>query len=139
MRRMRRGVILAVAVCVPAAAMAAAQPSVLAHIAGGLWEISGVPGAKAPICECIADVATLAQFEHRRRNCSRNVLSDGGSSTLISYKCGGAGFGQSKIEVLTPRSLTISTQGISDQLPFNYVLEARRVGDCSKTSSVTNH
>jgi len=136
---MRRGLILSLFLGVPAVAWGAAQPSVLAKIAGGMWEISGTPGSKEPVRECVSDVAMLAEFEHRGRNCSGHVLSDSGSSTLISYKCGDAGFGQSKIEVLTPRSLTISTQGISDQLPFNYVFQARRVGECTKTPSVTRH
>jgi hypothetical protein len=138
MRIMGRGLILSLIVAVPAAAWGA-QPSARAQVAGGLWEISGVPGAKEPVRECIPNVALLAQFEHRGRNCSRNVLSDKGSSTLISYKCGAAGFGQSTVEVLTPRSLQISTQGISDQLPFNYVLQAHRVGECPKSATVTHH
>ena len=135
---MRRGLILSLLVVVPAIAWGA-QPSALAQVAGGLWEISGVPGSKEPVRECIPNVALLAQFEHRGRNCTRNVLSDKGSSTLISYKCGAAGFGQSTVEVLTPRSLQISTQGISDQLPFNYVLQAHRVGECPKSATVTHH
>lgn len=135
---MHRGVILSV-VAASAALVAAAPPSALANIAGGLWEISGTPGTKEPIRECVGDIAALAQFEHRASHCTRNILSDHGTSTLISYKCGGAGFGQSTIEVITPRSLKISTQGISDQLPFNYVLQARRVGECTKTPPVTHH
>ena len=138
MRIMGRGLILSLIVAVPAAAWGA-QPSALAQVAGGLWEISGVPGSKEPVRECVPNVAVLAQFEHRGRNCSRNVLSDKGSSTLISYKCGAAGFGHSTVEVLTPRSLQISTQGISDQLPFNYVLQAHRVGECPKSATVTHH
>jgi hypothetical protein len=66
-------------------------------------------------------------------------VSEHGDSTLISYKCGQAGFGQSTIEVITPRSLKISTQGISEQLPFNYVLQAHRVGECTKTPTVIPH
>ena len=136
---MRRGLILSVILVVPVAAWAAAQPSALAQVAGGMWEIAGVPGVKQPVRECVADVAALAQFEHRGRNCSRNILSDKEGSTLISYKCGTAGFGQAKVEVLTPRSLQISTQGISDQLPFNYVLQAHRIGECEKSPPVTRH
>jgi len=136
---MRRGLILSLIMAVPAVAWGAAQPSALAQVAGGLWEISGMPGAREPIRECVPNVVTLAQFEHRGRNCTRNVLADKGSSTLISYKCGAAGFGQTTVEVLTPRSLQISTQGISDQMPFNYVLQAHRVGDCSKSATVTHH
>ena len=118
---------------------AAARPSALAETQPGLWEISGAPGARAPLRQCVADVATLARFEHRSSSCTAKVLKDGGSSTLIDYSCGGAGFGHSQIDVITPRSLRISTQGISGGLPFNYVLQARRVDDCPKSASFTRH
>jgi hypothetical protein len=67
------------------------------------------------------------------------VLKSRPGSTSIEYACGGAGFGHSEVEVLTPRSLRISTQGISAGLPFNYVLQARRIDDCQKTASTTRH
>ena len=119
--------------------IAAAQPSALAQTQPGLWEISGAPGTKAPIRQCVAEVAALAHFEHRSKACSARILKDAGSLTQIDYSCGGAGFGHSEIEVLTPRSLRISTQGISDGLPFNYVLQARRVDSCPKSASFTRH
>ena len=119
--------------------MAAAQPSALAQTQPGLWEISGAPGAKAPIRQCVGDVASLARFEHRSNACSAKVLKDSDGSIAIDYTCGSAGFGHSQIDVLTPRSLRISTQGISDGLPFNYVLQARRIDDCPKNASFTRH
>ena len=73
----------------------------------------------------------LARFEHRAKLCSVKTLRDAGSTAEINYSCQGAGFGESQVTVLTPRSLRISTQGISDGLPFNYTLQARRVGDCA--------
>ena len=48
----------------------------------------------------------------------------------IIYSCAGGGFGQSKVEQITPRSLRIETQGISRDAPFHYVVQARRVGNC---------
>jgi hypothetical protein len=118
---------------------AAQQPAVFAQSQPGLWEITGAPGAKAPYRQCLADVALLARFEHRTRSCTAKVLKASGSMTQIEYSCGGAGFGHSEIEVLTPRSLKISTQGISGGLPFNYVLQARRVDDCSTNASLARH
>lgn len=121
------------------AAFAAAHASVLAQVQPGLWEISGAPGAHIPIRRCVGDIASLARFEHRSSSCTSRVLKDAGSSTEIDYSCAGAGFGHSQIDVLTPRSLRISTQGISGGLPFNYVLQARRVDDCAKNSAATRH
>jgi hypothetical protein len=136
---MRRLLILAAIAALPAGAYAAAQSSALAKVAGGMWEVSGAPGASAPLRQCYADVLALAQFEHRAKTCTRSVVSDKGSSTLVRYSCGPSDFGQSEIDVITPRSLRISTQGISDQLPFNYVIQARRVGDCEKSASSSSH
>ena len=119
--------------------MAASQPSALAQTQPGLWEIRGAPGSSAPIRQCVADVASLARFEHRARACSAKILKDANSSITVEYSCGGAGFGNSEIDVITPRSLRISTQGISGGLPFNYVLQARRIDDCPKTTASSRH
>lgn len=114
--------------------VAATEPSALAQTQPGLWEIRGAPGVSAPVRQCVSDIASLARFEHRASTCSSRVLKDEGSSTAIEYSCGGAGFGHSEIDVITPRSLRISTQGISDGLPFNYVLQARRLDDCPRAA-----
>jgi len=117
------------------ALIGATQLPTLAQTAPGLWEISGVPGAKLPVRQCVAEVAALARFEHRGKACTAKVLKNAGSSASVEYSCGAAGFGHSDIDVITPRSLRISTQGISDGLPFNYVLQARRVDDCPKNTT----
>jgi len=136
---MRGLVILGAAIALPAAVLAATIPSALSNVAGGLWEVSGAPGSQAPVRQCFSDILTLAQFEHRNRNCSRTVLADKGGSVTINYRCGPSDFGQSEMDVITPRSLRIATQGISGQLPFNYVIQARRVGDCEKSASSQRH
>jgi hypothetical protein len=116
-----------------AAALASAapqRPSVFSQTLPGIWEISGAPGVKAPIRQCLSDIALLAQYEHRNHTCVRKLIADTPTSSTIEYSCGGAGFGRSDIEAITPRSLRIDTQGISGGLPFNYVLQVRRMGDC---------
>ena len=111
------------------------HPAALAPASPGLWEIDGVPGAKAPARECVGSLETLARFEHRSRACSQRVLTDAGTSAVIEYRCGASEFGRSKLTLITPRSLRIETQGISGSLPFNYTLQARRVGDCQISSA----
>ena len=105
----------------------------------GLWELSGAPGLKAPVRQCVADVQLLARFEHRSKSCTSRIIRQSGSMAKIHYSCGAAGFGHSEVTALTPRSLRIATQGISDGLPFNYVVQARRVDDCPKSAFVTSH
>jgi hypothetical protein len=118
----------------------AEPPPSLAEAQPGVWEISGAPGAKVPVRQCVADIAALARYEHRAaKPCTARVVKASGSMTSIEYSCGGAGFGHSDIQVITPRSLRISTQGISDDLPFNYVLQAHRVEDCAKSASSARH
>jgi hypothetical protein len=117
----------------------AEQPAALSMTSPGDWELTGVSGAKGPVRQCVADLMILTQFEHRGRHCPSQVISDHGNSTVVQYNCGAAGFGRTQIDVLTPRSLRISTQGISDNLPFNYVMQARRAGDCVKNASASPH
>lgn len=107
---------------------AAVRPAVFAQATGGLWEISRSDGGRRNVC--IPDPVMLAQYEHLKSRCSRDVIRDLNGRAEISYSCGGSAFGQSKIEQLTPRSLRIETQGISGDAPFHYVLQARRLGDC---------
>ena len=118
---------------------AAQQPAALSTTSAGEWELTGVQGAKAPVRQCVSDLMMLTQFEHRAHHCTSTVISDRGNSTIVQYTCGAAGFGRTQIDVLTPRSLRISTQGISDSLPFNYVMQARRIGDCTKSASSSRH
>jgi hypothetical protein len=139
---MTRGAILRLALGGSAAALtlsAAQQPPVLASLRAGLWELDRLPGARAPSRACIADVQTFARLEHRAETCTSKVISDDGTSTVVEYRCGGAGFGRSQIDVITPRSLRISTQGISGGMPFNYVLQAHRLDDCPTRASASRH
>lgn len=108
---------------------AAQRPASLANIEGGLYEIDRLgPGGRPRIC--IADPMVFASYEHRGRACTRVVISDGPGGAVIHYTCSGGGFGQSTVKALTPRSLRVETQGIADNAPFQYVFQARRVGNC---------
>jgi len=129
MRRMFR-IGLAGLPIMSAGLVAASVPHALAPAMGGLWEVSKSATGHNPTRICVASPDLLAIFEHRQQHCSRKVISDSGTETLISYNCAGGGFGQSKMTLITPRSLRIDTQGISDNLPFHYQLYARRVADC---------
>ena len=107
-------------------------PRALAPATGGMWEVSQSASGHNPTRICVATPDLLAQFEHRQQRCKRTVVSDRGTETLISYQCPDGGFGQSKMTLLTPRSMRIDTQGISGNLPFHYRLHARRIGDCTR-------
>jgi hypothetical protein len=108
---------------------AASQPVALATLTPGLWEFAGKPQTE-PQRLCIADMASLAQIEHRSSKCTRVVIRDLPNLTEIHYTCTGGGFGRTTLKPITPRSMKIDTQGIAGGYPFSYVLQARRVGDC---------
>ena len=108
---------------------AATLPPVIAD-SGGLWEVSrSATGARAEK-SCVPQASVLAQWEHRRGQCTRVVISSTATEAVIHYTCPAGDFGNSRMKVITPRTLRIETQGISGGYPFNYVLHARRVGDC---------
>ena len=107
---------------------AAGRPAVFTQTSGGLWEISRANGGRRNIC--IPDPIVLAQYENLRARCSRDVIRNQQARAEIHYTCAGGAFGQSTVELITPRSLRIETQGISGNAPFHYVLQARRIGNC---------
>jgi hypothetical protein len=113
------------------ALVGASSPPVLSQISSGLWEISGSRGGPATHL-CVPQPPLLAQVEHRSAKCSLTVLRNDAGSAVIEYNCPGAGFGHSKITMLTPRSVRIETQGIADYAPFGYVVRAKRVGNCPR-------
>ena len=107
---------------------AAVRPTVFMQTTGGLWEVRRGNGARQSLC--VPDPLALAQYEHLRANCARDIVRDQQRRAEIHYTCAGGAFGQSTVDLITPRALRIETQGISGNAPFHYVLQARRVGNC---------
>ena len=111
------------------ALVAASEPSMLKTIQPGQWEVqrSDAP----PQRMCVRNVGALAQIEHRGSTCTRVVIRESAGAATIHYTCTGAGFGESNLSLVTPRSIRVQTQGISrDSAPFNYTFQARRIGNC---------
>lgn len=130
---MIRPVTLAGAAAIAAlSAVAMAGPRALAAASGGEWEVSRDARGSGAQTRCLAEPVLLGQWEHRGQRCERTILSDEGSKAIIDYRCGDGGFGHSEITLLTPRTLRVATQGIAADGPFNYVLHARRVGNCPR-------
>lgn len=123
--------LIAAAIAAPLALGAAQRPSLLERLSGGLWEISRSASGAGAAQLCAPDPAILAQYEHRRSSCTRVVISDERDGAVIHYTCSGSGFGQTRITLLTPRSMRLETQGISSGVPFAYTLHARLVGPCA--------
>src|SRR5829696_7883528 len=96
---------------------AASLPPVIAE-SGGLWEVSHSATGAGAEKSCVPQAAVLAQWEHRRVQCTRVVISSTATDAVIHYTCPGGGFGHSQMHVVTPRTLRIQTQGISGGYPF---------------------
>ena len=111
-------------------ALVAAAPRALSPASGGLWQVAYSAKGPPQVNVCIADPVMLGQWEHRGERCSQTILSDQGNRMVVSYTCTGGGFGRSELSLLTPRTIRVATQGISAGGPFNYVLHARRAGNC---------
>jgi hypothetical protein len=113
---------------VAAALGGASLPSALSG--GGQWNVATNATGTNGTNHCLADSAILTQWEHRRTQCTRVVLTGTRDRADVQYTCPGGGFGNSKVQVLTPRSVRIQTQGIANGLPFGYTIHARKLGPC---------
>ena len=112
------------------AAVAVVSPRALAPAMAGLWEVSTRADGHGGQRVCIRNLKILMQWEHRRAACGQKLLADNPTGAVVDYQCGAAGFGHSRLTMLTPRTLKVETQGISANYPFQYTLHARRMGDC---------
>jgi hypothetical protein len=100
----------------------------LDSIERGEWRLR-IPG-EAPRSICVADPATLLQLRHSHAACSRLVIANEAQQATVHYSCPTAGWGRTTVRVLTPRAITIDTQGIADNAPFAFSADAHRVGAC---------
>ncbi|MEY3985764.1 MAG: hypothetical protein RLZ59_1209 [Pseudomonadota bacterium] len=114
-----------------AAALHAADLSVLRKIEPGLWDIQSKDVRDGGRTMCVADPLVLTQLAHPGLACTRFVISSTENSVAVHYSCAGTGSGQTEIRVETPRLLQIETQGMVRQTPFQWRYEARRIGECT--------
>lgn len=135
MALMRRAVLLFLISGVsPVAAVPAPTPSApmslaaLSQLETGLWQLD-VQG-RTPRQMCVSDPMTLVQIEHDQPGCSRFVIANDPKSATIHYSCQRSGWGRSTLRVENPRAATIHTQGIARNAPFDYAVQAKRVGGC---------
>ena len=118
----------AAAVAPPAMSLAA-----LKSLEPGLWQID-VQG-RSPRQMCVADMSALVQVEHEQPGCSRFVIANEPKVSTVHYSCQRAGWGRTTVRVETASSAVIRTQGISRNAPFEYTVQARRVGACGPVAA----
>lgn len=97
----------------------------------GLWEIQPRDGGGAAQV-CIVNGRGLIQIRHPREACRPFVIEDHPGTVTVQYTCPGNGYGHTRIRFENPRLAQVETQGIDSGLPFNFVAEARRLGNCGR-------
>lgn len=100
----------------------------LAPLESGLWQLD--TAGRAPQLLCLGDPAALFQVAHSGPVCRRFVIANESGEATVHYSCGTAGWGRTTVRVETPRLAQIFTQGIKQNRPFDYKVEARHVGNC---------
>lgn len=126
------GLALVGLLCALALPTLAAQSDSLAMLGGlakGQWTIkyrSGEPDTKI----CVRSGEELIQLKHRQTGCSRFIVEDGPARVTVQYTCPGDGYGRTNIRRETAALVQIESQGIASGLPFQFVAEARRTGNC---------
>lgn len=102
----------------------------LDRLEGGRWELRT---RDTPTVErvCLRDGRRLIQLRHPQQQCERVVVADEPNDVTVQYTCRGRGYGRTHIRRESEGSVRIEAQGIAEGLPFNFVAEGKRVGDCS--------
>ena len=105
--------------------------AMLDQLQDGRWELR-IRDARGPVEQiCLRNGRRLIQLRHPAANCRRLVVEDGATEVTVQYTCTGKGYGRTNIRRETGSLVQIQTQGIADGLPFDFTIEARRVGECS--------
>lgn len=107
--------------------------SLLESLDRGLWQLRAVAGGAsgAPVSQmCVGDPARLTQIQHGDAPCSYYVVRSMPNSVTVSYTCKGQGQGLTTIRKETPKLIHIQSQGIRNNSPFSFAVEARRSSAC---------
>lgn len=87
--------------------------------------------ASLPQRLCVPSGRHLIQLRHPGAQCHTFVVEDEPAQVVVQYTCQGHGYGRTRVRRETNRLVRIDSQGIVDGLPFEFSVEARRVGDCT--------
>lgn len=132
----RRLLLLLTAACLLLAAIAApllgqhAALAMLDRLDPGAWELRTRNGEAEPNRLCFGDARRLIQLRHPGAACDRFIIEDLPERITVQYTCPGRGYGRTTIRRDNAQSVMIDTQGIAGGMPFEFVIRARRVGNC---------
>ena len=104
--------------------------AMLDRIEGGRWELRNRENAAVERL-CMRNGRRLIQLRHPRQECERFIVADEPNDVTVQYTCRGRGYGRTHIRRESEGSVRIEAQGIAEGLPFNFVAEGKRVGECT--------
>jgi hypothetical protein len=126
--------------CLPVlllATTAADAPALLAlePLQPGRWTLTSRDADFPARSLCVADADVFLRVRHQPVGaCKQFVVANTPSTATVTYVCPGSGSGRTTVRVETPRLVQIETQGIARGLPYDNVIEARRIGECAALS-----
>ena len=132
-RRLRLPALLVAALAGFAAPVSGQRQSLamLDQLESGRWELRSRDSRGSSEQICVRDGRRLIQLRHPASICERLIVSDSPGEVTVQYTCRGRGYGRTHIRRETGRLVQIESQGIVDGLPFDFVAEGRRIGDCA--------
>lgn len=101
------------------------------HIQPGEWVLHAFDRSVPDRKLCIDDAYDLIQLRHPGAACARFVLTNDPNMATVHYTCAGAGYGRTTIKVESGQLVTLESQGLVNQSPFQVSLEGRRTGACA--------
>ncbi|MEP7350356.1 MAG: hypothetical protein ABI668_10465 [Sphingorhabdus sp.] len=107
--------------------------SLLESLDRGLWQLRAVGGGASGAAVdrlCVGDPARLTQIQHGDAPCTRYVVRSTPTTVTVSYSCKGQGQGMTTIRKESGKLIHIQSQGIRNNSPFSFSVEARRAGAC---------
>lgn len=107
--------------------------SLLESLDRGLWQLRAIGGgvSSAAIDRlCVGDVTRLTQIQHGDTHCNHYVVRSTPTTIVVSYSCRGQGQGLTTIRKESGKLIHIQSQGIRNNSPFSFSVEARRAGTC---------
>ena len=105
------------------------QLGMLDQLAAGSWEMRNRSGAVIQRI-CFPHGRQLVQLRHPGPPCDIYIIADQPNEVVVQYTCRRRGYGRTHIRRESNRLVQMDGIGIDDGLPFEFVFEARRVGDC---------
>jgi hypothetical protein len=110
-----------------------AASTLLGSLNRGMWQFRAVGGGATGTATnrlCVGDVSKLAQVQHQGFDCQQYIVRSSPTVLTISYSCRGQGQGLTVIRKESNKLIHIDSQGIRNNSPFSFSVEARNAGPC---------